>query len=44
MKASRENQWAVFIVVNNELHKSVTLLPNIINSNKDMAHCFNNVY
>ena len=44
MKASRENQTTVFSVVNNELHKSVTVLPNIIKSNKDMAHCFNNVF
>jgi hypothetical protein len=44
MKASRENQRAVFSVVNNELHKRVAVLLNTINSNKDMAHCFNNVY
>ena len=32
----------VFSVVNKLLHKSQTVLPNNINSDKDIAHCFNN--
>ena len=39
IKASKRNQRTVFSVVNKVLHKSKTLLPNNINSGKDMAHC-----
>ena len=42
IKASKGNQKTVFSVVNNVLHKSQTVLLNNINSDKDMAHCFNN--
>ena len=38
IKASKENQRTVFSVVNKVLHK----ISNNINSDKDMAHCFNN--
>ena len=41
IKASKGNQWTVFSVVNKVLHKSQTVLPNNINSDKDMAHYFN---
>jgi len=44
IKASRENQRTIFSVVNKELHKGQSVLPNNINSDKDMAHCFNNVF
>ena len=30
--------------MNKVLHKSQTIFPNIINSDKDMAHCFNNFF
>ena len=30
--------------MNKVLHKSQTVLPNNINSGKDMAHCFNNFF
>ena len=43
-KASKGNQRTVFSVVNKVLHKSQTVLPNNINSDKDMAHCFNNFF
>ena len=43
-KASKGNQRTVFSVVNKVLHKSQTVLPNNINSDKDMSHCFNNVF
>ena len=42
IKASKGNQRTVFSDVNKVLHKSQTVLPNIIDSNKYMAHCFNN--
>ena len=44
IKASKGNQRTVFSVVNKVLHKSQTVLPNNINSDKDMAHCFNNFF
>ena len=44
IKASKENQRIVYSVVNKVLHKSQTVLPNNINSDKDMAHCFNKKY
>jgi len=31
----------IFSVVNKVLHRSQIVLPNIINSDKDMAHCIN---
>jgi len=34
----------VFSVVNKVLHKGQTVLPNNINSDKDMSHCFNNFF
>ena len=30
--------------LNKVLNKSQTVLPNIINSDKDIAHCFNNLF
>ena len=36
------NKRTVFSSANKILHKSKTVLPNIINSDKDIAHCFNN--
>jgi hypothetical protein len=44
IQASKENQRTVFGVLNEVLYKSQTVLPNIINSDKDMAHCFNNFF
>jgi len=44
IKACKANQRTVFSVVNKVLHKSQTVLPNNINSDKDMAHCFNNFF
>jgi len=44
IKASKGNQRTVFNVANKVLHKSQTILPNIINSDTDMAHCFNNFF
>ena len=44
IKASKENQRTVFSVMYKVLHKSQTVLPNNINSDKDMAHCFNNFF
>ena len=44
IKASKRNQRTVFSVVNKVLHKSQTVLPNNINSHKNMAHCFNNFF
>ena len=41
IKASKGNQRTVFSFVNKVLHKSQTVLPNIINSETNMAHCFN---
>ena len=43
MKASKGNQRTVFSVVNKVLHKRQTVLSNIINSDKDMAHCCNHI-
>jgi len=43
-KTPKENQRDVFSAVNKVLHKSYTVLPIIINSDKDMAHCFNNLF
>ena len=43
-KASKENQGTDFSVVNKVLLKSKTVLRNNINSDKDMAHCFNNIF
>jgi len=42
IKASKGNQRTVFNVVNKVLHKSQTVLPNNINSDKHMTHYFNN--
>jgi len=42
IKASNGNQRTVYSVVNKVLHKSKIILPNNINSDKDMGHCFNN--
>ena len=42
VKASKGNERTVFSIVNKVLHKSQTVLPNNINSDQDMAHCFNN--
>jgi len=42
IKASKGNQKTVFNLVNKVLHKSQIVLPNKINSDKDMAHYFNN--
>jgi len=44
IKASKGNQRTVFSVVNKVLHKSQTVFANNINSDKDMAHCFNNFF
>ena len=44
IKASKGNQRIFFSFVNKVLHKSQTVLPNNINSEKDMAHCFNNFF
>ena len=44
IKAFKGNQRTVFSVVNKALHKSQTVLPNNINSDKDMVHCFNNFF
>jgi len=44
IKASKGNQRTVFSVVNKVLHKRQTVLPNNINSDKNMAHCFNNFF
>ena len=44
IKISKGNQRTVFSVVNKVLHKSQTVLPNNINSDKDMAHYFNNFF
>jgi len=38
------NQRTLFSVVNKALHKSQTVLPNNINSDKDMTHSFNNFF
>jgi len=42
IKASKGDQRTVFSAVNKVLHKSPTVFPNINNSNKDIAQCFNN--
>ena len=44
IKASKWNQRIVFGVVNKVLHKIQIVLPNIINSDKYVAHCFNKFF
>jgi len=44
IKASIEDQRAFFNVVNKVLHKSQNILSNIVNTDKDKAHCFNNLF
>jgi len=44
IKASKGNQRTVFSVLNKLSHKTQTVLLNNINSDKDMAHCFNNFF
>ena len=45
IKACNVNQETISIsAVNKVLHKSQIVLPYVINSDKDMAHCFNNFY
>ena len=44
IKASKGNQRTIFIDVNKVLHNGQTVLPNIINSDKDITHCFNNFF
>ena len=41
IKVRKGNQRTIFNVVNKVSHKSQTVLPNIINSDKDIAHCIN---
>jgi len=42
IKVSKGNQRTLLSVMNKVLYKSQTVLPNNINSDKDMARCFNN--
>jgi len=44
LKAAKGNQKTVFTFVNKVLQKSHIVLPNNINSDKAMAHCFNNFF
>jgi len=45
IETSEENRTTVFSVVIKVLqHKNQTILPNIINTDKDMAYCFNNFF
>jgi len=42
INTSKGNQMTVFSVVNKVLHKSQTVFRNNINSDRDIAHCFDN--
>ena len=42
IKTCKLNQKSIFSVVNKVLHNTQPVLPNIINSDKYMPHCFNN--